>query len=108
MERIRDIENETNRLQAAFQALDMEEVDGDTEIELQNICMLLEREASKSVEIDAKSEIVAKLLAEADDRSGVSWVDHRDLNVQNVLRHSWMEDEVISLLTENAILDGVS
>ena len=97
-------------MQAAFQALSIEEEDGNIEIEteLRNICSLLEREASKSVGIGAKSETVAKLLAEADDRSGVRWADSHDLDVESVLRHAWMQDEIISLLAENAILDEVS
>jgi hypothetical protein len=108
-EKIRDTESETSRLQAAIHALDSGEMEVDVEIELRDISLLLEREASKCTETGVKSEIMATLLAETDDVPTLDgWVDHHNLDVQKVLHHAWMRDQVAGSLTEHAILNGVS
>jgi hypothetical protein len=108
-EKMREIETESSRLRAAFHALDIGEEDADTEMELQKICLLLEHEVSKTYATGTASEILATLLSETNDVSFINgWVDHRNLPVQDVLHHAWMRDQIASLLTENAILDGVS
>ena len=78
-------------------------------MELRNICLLLEHEASKNAGDDAKSEILKTLLSEVDDVSRLSdWVDHFDLSVQDVIHHAWIQDQISSSLIENDTLDGVS
>lgn len=108
-EKIRSIETESSRLHAAFHALDIRDEDAVVEKEFWKICLLLEHEASISSGTEVASEVLTTLLSETDGASSVNgWVEHRNLIVRDVLHHAWVRDQIVSLQTENAILDGVS
>jgi len=108
-EMIRDIETESSRLHAAFRALDIGDEDVVFGMELRKICLLLEDEAPKSSGTGIAPEVLSTLLSETDGVSSVNgWVEHRNLTVQGVLHHAWVRDQMATLQTENAILDGVS
>lgn len=107
--KVEDLKREASRLQRAFQSIKDEGAQmSDIDKELLKICSALEEEASREVQSKPPNDILDDVLSKYKAAEEKDMFDGLDkLDVGEILRDAWAQDQASALKLERAILDEV-